>query len=151
MNQAPLTLAIRAICADFALRLYVQVVVITSVILFILVVACSYLVTVISAWWWLLFAPLILFIVIFIVAAIISRVVIGILKPNQSREQKKLVRQFVDTLQGTSEMVQTPKFILFFRLVKDIIRPNKQNLVSEFTLKAGSLKTILQEIVASFR
>lgn len=150
MNPIALTLSIRSICAEFALRLYVPIVITASAVIFVLVIACGYLVTAVSAWWWLLFAPFILLIGIFIMTTIICRIIIGVLQPAQNHEQKKLVKQFVDTLQETSEMAQTPKFIVFFRLVKDIVRPNQQNLIGEFTSKAGSLKTMLKAIVASF-
>lgn len=150
MNISPLFLAIRAISAEFAQRIFAPTIYIVGGALLVLIGISIWLVT-ISGWWWWLLAPLILLSVLFIFAVTIAGLIIRLLRPQQTKTQRGEVRSFVDALQGTSEAIQTPKFILLFRLVKDILFPTEKGLVQELSGNASTLKNGLKTLVASFQ
>lgn len=149
MNVPPLFTAIRAISIEFAQRIYVPVVCIAASVLVVVTGLLIWFVTM-SGWWWLLLAPVIMISIVFIFVAVISGVILKYLNPAQTKEQRRLVKDFVDTIQKTSEAVQLPKFVILFRLIKDVISPGKSSYVRELSSNASSLKTGLGQIVASF-
>jgi len=150
MKLSPILLAVRAVSAEFAQRLFLPVVFIVGGALLILLIVAIWLVT-LSAWWWLLLAPLILITVIAIFAAALTRVAIVFLRPYQTIEQRRTVRGFVDALQEGSETIQTPKFMLLFFVVRDVLFPSKQSYISKVSSNAVSLQRGLKETIASFQ
>lgn len=150
MTLTPLVLAIRAVSAEFARRVYVPVVCIAGGVALALIIVLIWLTT-LSGWWWLLLAPVILFVLAGIIVALVSGLVIKLVNPAQNKEQRGLVKSLVDEIQKTSEVIQTPKFIILFRLVKDIAFPGKTSYISELSATAASLKRGLQNIITSFQ
>lgn len=150
MYLNPIALAIRAVSAEFAKRMYIPVTLITGGILVVLIGFSIWLVTM-SGWWWFLLGPLLFLAIVFVIAATLTALLINILKPAQNKTQRKEVRQFVDSLQHTSEAIQTPKFIILFRLVKDVVFPSQQGYIRELTANATSLKGGLENIIHSFK
>lgn len=149
MKLSPLLLAVRAVSAEFARRIYVPVVYGVGGALLALIAVSIWLVT-ISGWWWFLLAPLIVVMLLFIVAAVLSRMAISLLRPAQTATQKTAVRTFVSSLQKTSETIQTPKFIILFRLVKDIFLPGKESFIDELSGTASSLRSGFKEVINLF-
>lgn len=149
MNISPLFLAIRAISAEFAQRIFAPTIYIIGGALLVLIGISIWLVT-ISGWWWLLLAPLILLSVLFIFAVTIAGLIIRLLQPQQTKTQRREVRSFVDALQSTSEAIQTPKFILLFRLVKDMLFPGKVSYVNQLSETVKSLQSSFREIIHLF-
>lgn len=150
MRLSPLFLAIRAISAEFAQRIFTPTIYVVGGALLVSIGISIWLVT-ISAWWWFLLAPLIFLGVLFIFAVTIAGFIIRLLQPRQTKTQRREVRSFVDALQSTSEAIQTPKFILLFRLIKDILFPTEKGLVQELSGNASTLKNGLKTLVASFQ
>jgi len=150
MILTPLVLAIRAVSAEFARRVYIPVVCIAGGIALALIILLIWLTT-LSGWWWLLLGPVILATLAAIIVALVSGFIIKLVNPTQNKEQRGLVKSLVDEIQKTSEVVQTPKFIILFRLVRDITFPGKKSYINELTATATSLKTGLQKIIASFQ
>ena len=149
MKISPLFLAVRAVSAEFARRIYVPVVYGVGIALFVLIALSIWLVT-ISGWWWLLLAPVIFLTVIFIAAAALTRFALAALRPAQTSAQKAKVRSFVDALQKTSETIQTPKFVILFRLVKDMFVPSKETYINELSGTASSLRNGFKEVITLF-
>lgn len=144
-----LFLTIRALSVEFARRLYVPVFVIGAVVLAVLLAVSIWLTTV-NAWWWILFGLVIISIVLFLIIAAIVRIIIGVVRPEQTTSQSKAVKQFVDKLQDVADTVQTPKLFLLFRLVLDTLRPTSRGLVQTMSSHAGSTKKDFEEIKKSF-
>lgn len=142
-------MAIRAISTEFGQRIYVPIVLITAGVAVVLIGLLIWLVT-LSGWWWFLLAPIILLTIMFIFVAVIAGFLIKFLQPVQTKDQRKSVKRFVDLLQESSDAIQTPKFIILFRLVKDTIAPNDRGYVRELAGKATSLKYEFQSIVTLF-
>lgn len=149
MKLSPLVLAIRAVAAEFAQRIFLPVVLITGGVIIVLLGVTIWLTT-LSGWWWFLLAPLIVVTVLTIFATVISWTALRVLTPPQTKDQQKQIRAFVDDLQETSEAIQTPMFILLFRVVKDVLFPGKESYIGKLSSTALSLKSSLQAIITSF-
>jgi hypothetical protein len=150
MKRSPPFLAIRAIATEFAARIYRPVVWIASISLVVVLGVLIWLTT-LSGWWWVALVPVIFAALLFAILATIAGVLISLLKPQQNKEQRTKVKAFVDAIQGSSEALSTPKFIVLFRLVKDTITPSEKGFVRELSSNASTLRTGFQEIIASFR
>lgn len=150
MNTSPFFLAVRAISAEFAHRIYFPIVVVVGIAVVVLLGISVFLVT-IDAWWWLLLAPVLLLSTLAVFSAVVAGLIIKFLRPKQTRAQRKDVRTFVDSLQKTSEAVRTPKVLLFSRLLKDMLLPSQNNLINELSSEIGALRPRLTAIVNSFR
>lgn len=150
MNTSPLLLAIRAISVEFARRIFIPTVIIVGIALTAFLAVTIWLVTQ-SAWWWFLLTPLMIVTFVAIILAVISWYALRFLNPKQTKEQKRTVRLFVDDLQEISEIVQTPKFILLFQLVKDTLFPSQGGLINRVSTHASSTKPSFSAIVASFK
>ena len=149
MKLSLLVLAVRAVSAEFAQRIFLPVVLITGGVIVVLLGVTIWLTT-LSGWWWFLLAPLIIVTILSIFATVIGWIALRILTPEQTKDQKKQVRSFVDDLQETSEAVQTPMFILLFRVLKDVLFPSKESYIRKLSSTALSLKSSLQAIITSF-
>lgn len=149
MKVTPVILAMRAVSAEFAFRIYTPLFYSIGIGLILLIGLSVWLVT-LSAWWWLLLVPIIVLATLFGVAAIVIRFALIYLRPHQTSAQKATVRRFVDSLQKTSEAIQTPKFIILFRLVKDILFPGKSTYINELSDTAQSLRHEFKEVITLF-
>ena len=150
MKLSPLLLAVRAISVEFAKRIYYPVSINGAAVLFVLVAGSVWLVTE-SAWWLFLLVPLILIFLVFSTVSIIAGLALRLIQPSVTAQQKKDIKHFVDSLQKLAETIGTPKFVLLFRLTKDVVFPNKTGLVGELASHTTSLKPDFDAIVDSFR
>lgn len=150
MLLQPIILAIRAIGSEFARRMYRPILwtgVITFIVLFCILI---WLVNV-SGWWWLAFTPVILAALLFAILAATVGFALSLLKPQQTAEQRLKVTAFVDALQMSAEVASTPRFLILFRLVQDVVRPSDHSYVKELSTNAATLRTGFQEIIKSFQ
>ena len=150
MNRSPVVLAVRAISAEFAKRIYMPVLLILAVSALVLIGLLIWFVSM-SAWWWLALAPVLVVSFVLTIAAVLVGFLLSLLNPRQTKAQQTKVKSFVDAIQNSSDAIQTPKFIILFRLVKDTISPGERGFVKELSSNATTLRTGFQEIVASFR
>ncbi len=150
MLDSPLVTAVRAIATEFARRLFIPILVIFCIGAIFAIILTTWLV-ILNAWWFLLLVPLVVVSLVCSVVLLAVGLAIRFLTPTQSVSQRTSVRGFVDSLEGVSEVVQTPKVFILFRLVKDIVRPSKQSFVSSITTNVTSLKPAFKNIIDSFR
>jgi len=132
---------IRAIAAEFAHRIYVPVLVMVIILALLLIGLSIWLVT-ISAWWWILAVLIYVFILAIGVVLVVVRGIIGAVNPRQTKTQRSAVKAFVDKLQNLSDITQTPKFILLFRILRDVVSSEKKGAFIEATIQnTTSLKS----------
>lgn len=143
-------LVIRSIGAEFAHRLYFPIAVTVMVILFCLVGVSVWLTT-LSSWWWVLCIVLIILTVIIGVVFAVIAIIIHAVAPVRSRIQKTQTKAFVDKLQRVSDVVQTPKIVLLFRIVRDIIWPRKNGFITSLSSDTTSLKKDFVELRDTFK
>ena len=150
MNNVKSTVsAVRAIGVEFARRIYAPVLIVAIIIAVVLIGLMIWLVTV-SAWWLILAVPVFFVILVASVIFIIARIIIVLVNPGQTKQQKKDVKGFVDKLQNLSEVTQTPKPVLLFRIIKDIASSNQDGFVKRTIGHTLSLRTEFEAIQRSF-
>jgi len=141
--------AVRAIGSEFARRTYWPVAIIVGVSDAILLVVMVWLVS-LSAWWLLLAIPVFILVVISVGLLVVARLVIGIVTPQQTSHQKQDVARFVDKLQTLSDIAQTPKPILLFRIVRDVIAPRRNGFIQSASSDTLSLKKDFIDLQRTF-
>jgi Na+/melibiose symporter-like transporter len=146
----PTIQAVRAIAARFALQVYIPVAAIITVVVVGLVVLSAWLTTD-SPWWWALFVLVVLLGMIIGTILIIIWAIITALTPDQSTRLKRQVKAFVEKISQLSEVAQTPKFILLFRLVRDTMRPRENSYIASVSTATKTLRTDFTELVEAFR
>jgi NADH:ubiquinone oxidoreductase subunit 6 (subunit J) len=147
--MTPTITAIRAIGADFARRLYYPVAITSAVILALLITAVFLLGT-LSQWWLLLLIPVVILLCVAFGVFAIVWLVIRTVRPIQTKAQRLAVKAFVDKLQRVSDTVQTPKFILLFRIVRDIAAPRQDGFIGSIADDTTSLKRDFRELQKLF-
>jgi len=131
--------AIRSIGAEFAHRLYIPVVITVAITAVVLLALSIWLVTINE--WWLILLVFIFGLTIFATAALVLMLaIIAKVSPLQSKAQKKQTKSFVDKLLRVAEVTSTPKFILFFQVMKDVVRPSQDGFISSVSNDTTSLK-----------
>ena len=140
---------IRAIGTEFAKRMYLPVAIIIACVDVVLLGLMVWLLTV-SAWWLLLAIPVFILVVVSIVLLVIAQLIIRTIAPVQTTHQKQDVKAFVDKLQSLSEIIQTPKPILLFRIVRDVVAPKQGGFIQSTSSDTLSLKKDFQALQRSF-
>ncbi len=140
---------VRAIGSEFGARKLKSVLLVTGIILIIFVGIAIWLITM-SAWWWLFAIPVILFSLFSIAAYLIARIVIKRLRPDLTKSQTSAVSSFVDKLERVADNLQTPMFIIVFKVVRDIIRPRSKPFVQTIVEDSSTLHKDLLELQKNF-
>ena len=146
----PSILAIRSIGAEYANRIYLIVAILFAVAAATTLGASIWLTT-LSNWWWVLVIFLIIIQSVALGVLVIVKLVIRTVRPYQTRAQKAQTKKLVDKLERLSETAQTPKFILLFRIVRDIAAPRDNGFIGHISSETTSLKTDFVELAKSFR
>ena len=145
----PTLQASRSVAAEFANRLYVPILIIAAVILAVLLALSVYLVTLSS--WWVILLVIVSFVTLFAAGALtVAWVFIRLVTPLQTKLQKNMTKAFVDKLQRVAEIASTPKFFLFFQVMRDVVNPRQDGFVISATGDASSLKKDFIELKNSF-
>jgi len=150
MNLKPALLAIRSIAAEFAGRLYFPVVIIFLIIAVILLALSIWLIT-INPWWTI--ALVLLFVAIFVITTllIVGYVIIKRVAPTQSKPQKQQTKELVDKLLRVAEVTGTPKFILLFNVIKDVVAPSEKGYIASISSDTVTLKRDFITLKDSFK
>ncbi len=141
--------AVRAIGAEFSRRTLRPVVLIGAAVLAVLIALGGWLTTV-SPWWWLLEVPLLFGAVVFTVLVLIARTAIRVADPPQTIDQKDAVRNYVDKLQRIAENLQTPQFVILYRVVRDIASPRSGGYIETVSNDSKSLAPDFTQLLEQF-
>lgn len=148
--MSPTITVIRSIGAEFAKRLFVPVAV-TGIIVSTVLVTGVFLLATLSEWWLLLLIPVVMIVSVIFGVLAVSWLVIRTVQPQQTKAQRKAVGSYVDKLQRVSEAVQTPKFVLFFRVLRDVSAPRKDGFIGSMTDDTVSLKRDFSNLLKIFQ
>lgn len=133
--------AIRAITSLYAIQLLRPLLWIGIAIYAVVIVIVAWIALETSAWWWLLgVMPTVLFSVA-LALWIAVRIGAGRLAPKMDKKQKNAAKKVVDQVGRVAEQIGTPKFVLIFQVVKDVLFPPRsgQTLIGELTSIPGQL------------
>lgn len=141
-------LAVRAIGAEFARKLWLNTLV-TAVIIGTASLALLLWLVSLSSWWWLLAIPVSIFISVAMVVLVVFRLLVSHVRPAQTVEQKHQVSEFIKKIEAVQAFTGTPRFIILFRTVRSIAAPSSESyLQSVFETK--NLKKDFSAIVKNF-
>lgn len=141
--------AIRAIGSELAWRL-VKPMIIAGVLLAVALITLGGWLTTQHVLWWILEAVFIAYAVLFVLMVVIVRLLFRLFTPDTNKTQRKAVKQFVDKLQRVADTVGISRFILLFRLAKQIIMPSQQNFIKQIAEDSTTLHTDLLAVIKSF-
>jgi hypothetical protein len=147
--MTPNLTAIRSIASEFAFRIYLPVTIFLAIVSFAVVGLMIWLITM-SLWWLLLAIPTFLAIIVGGAVLLIGYVILKVIKPVQNKAQTKLVKDFVDKIQRLSEITQTPKVILLFRVIRDAVAVKKSGYIQSVIDDTATLQKDYREIVTAF-
>jgi hypothetical protein len=146
----PTVQAGRAIGAEFLRRKIKPLIIIITIVVVVLLAVSIWLIASVSVWWWLLLVPVLVLTTVCIIAVIISRVLLKTIDSTQSKEQKLAVSIYVDKLERVAENIQTPPYVILFRIVRDIIRPKQDGFIASMSRDSQTLAPEFRALVASF-
>jgi hypothetical protein len=133
--------AVRAVTSHYAKDLLRPILVIGIAVYAIIMALVIWITVAVNGWWILLgFIPTILFCV---GLAIWGGVWFAArrLSPDMNKTQKKATKEVVEQVSKVAEQLGTPRFILIFRIIKDVTFPSssKQTLIGELADTPGQL------------
>ena len=141
-------MAVRAVTAEYASQLLKPVLWIGTGV-YVLIIGIIIWAGTASSPWWLLFTimPTALF-VIGLAIWVGIWVMAKRLAPEMNKPQRVATKKVVKQVSTVAEQLGTPRFILIFRLVKDVIFPRttKQTFISELAETPGQLHRSFQEL-----
>lgn len=143
-------LTIRAVGAEYANRLYTPLIVITMLII-LLIIALGVWLTTLDKLWWLIFIPITIVASVVVAISIIMKLIINYVRPILTSQQQAQVKKFVSSLEEISEIVQTPRLLIFFKIIRDIVAPSKSEFIKSISVSTKSLKDDFISIEQSFR
>ncbi len=147
--MTPSLLAIRAIATELAYRVYKPIVV-TAIIVGVISLSLMVWLVMMSAWWLFLAVPVFFALVVVALLLVFTGITIRIVSPRPNREQKKQVADFVNKIQGLSEITATPKLFLLFRVIRDVMVPSRTGYVQGLISDTTSLKKDFTSLLDTF-
>lgn len=146
----PVLKAVRAIASELAGRIYKPIVIIASIIGVLLIGLAVWLVS-INTWWLLLAAIIFILLVVVTLLLVIAGIVIRLVSPRPTKAQKAQVASFVNKIQHLSEITQTPKVVLLFRAVQDIMLPSNNGFIQSVIGETTSLRKDFSDLLKTFQ
>jgi len=131
---------VRAIGSEFLRRKFKSVLITLAVICGVLLLIEFWLTT-LSAWWWLLVIPTLLLLFAGVIICFVVARILSLVRPTISKGQTKAVSLFVDKLERVSETLGMPVFMVFFQIMRDVIRPRDQTFIQGVTKDGTTLHT----------
>lgn len=145
-------LAVRAISSEYAKRWLLPFLCIGTGIYAALLLLIGWIATSVNAWWWLLaIVPTFVFLIALSVW-IIVRIIAGRIAPPLTKSQKKAAKQFNERIDGVAERIATPKFIVLYRIIKDVVtRPtSSKTFIGEIAQEPGEMRRAFDDLRNSF-
>lgn len=146
--MSPTILAIRAVTSTYAQGLLWLPLFIGCAIYAVIMVIIGLVAYASSAWWWLLaIGPTIIFLVALTIWIVVYLFAKGIAPPMNKR-QRKATKQFVGRLSTAAEHLATPKFVLIFRVIRDMMmRPTSdRTLIGTLAHEPGEMRREFEEL-----
>lgn len=140
--MSPTILAVRAVTSLYVRQILLVIIAVGLVIYALVVAIVVWLSSAVSPWWSLLgvIPTLLVFIGCFLWA--IVWVLAKRLSPTMNKKQKTATKKVVQGVSKAAEQLGTPRFIILFQIVKDIVFPpkNNQTFIGELSETPGKLK-----------
>lgn len=122
MNMKPRISALRAITSRYALQTIRPLIITVAGVIGLLVALVTYLAYAINVWWLVFLLPLALVAIPVTAIAFAAVFLARRFAPPMNKEQRRATRLYVDNLNQVADDLQTPQFIIVFRVVRDVLR-----------------------------
>lgn len=140
--MSPTILAIRAVTSLYVRQILHFILIVGLAVYAIVMAIVIWLSSAVSPWWSLLGIIPTLLVLIGGLIWVIVWVLSGRLSPAMNKKQKAAAKKVVKDVSQAAEQLGTPRFILLFQVVKDVVFPPKNNrtLIGELADTPGKLK-----------
>lgn len=145
-------LAARAVTSEYAKRWLWLPLALGISIYVVLLGLIGWIAYVASPWWWLLaMIPTLLFLIV-LTLWIIARIIAVRIAPIMNKTQRKAARAFVDKIDKATEHLGTPKFVVLYRIIKDVvIRPTSgKTYIGEISQEPGEMRRAFDHLRSLF-
>lgn len=130
----------RAVGSEFVKRKLTGIATIIVILSFIFIAAGIWLTT-ISAWWWILLTIIFAWVFLAMVLLLIAWFAVRIFRPQMTADQRHAVSDFVDKIERVSETIQITPYMIFFKILKDMLFPPKKTFIEQIAKDSASLHT----------
>lgn len=146
-------LAVRALSAQFALNLLWPVFWIGCGVYIVVFGISWWLASAINGWWWLLAAVATFWAGLALVLWLVAFMLVRAVRPQLSARQKRLTNSLLARIADIPEQASTPKFLLLWRVVRDLYRktPFSETYIGGLVQQPGALKREFEELKGGFR
>lgn len=142
--------AVRAIGAEFVRRT-MRPLMVAGIATAILLVAIAGWLTTVNVWWWILEALILLVTLVGVAVAIAIRIAIQTVDPPQDSVQRQAVRSYVDKLQRVAENLQTPQYVILYRVIRDTVRPKDDGFIGTVSRDSKTLGPEFAALLKHFK
>lgn len=141
-------LAIRAITSEYAKQLLIPILWIGLGIYALVIALVVWIATAVSPWWSLLGIVPTLLIIVGLLLWVIVWSLARQLSPPLSKRQRTATKKFVTHIGRVAEHVGTPKFVLVFRVIKDVVFPpqTSRTFIGEISQTPGEMKRDFEKL-----
>lgn len=128
-------LALRAIGAAYARRLWWQLMPLAVVLVCLPYILLFWLLS-LSPWMWLLFIPVSIVTGVTVVISIVYYLVIRRVTPRQTAAQREMVQDIITRLDEIQAFAGIPRLVLIIRLVRSIAAPSQDDYLTNIFARA---------------
>ena len=107
--------------------------------------------TTISAWWWVLLVIFIAWVLLGLILLAIAWFAVKLLRPQMTADQRHAVNDFVDKIERVSETIQITPFMIFFKILKDMLFPPERPFIKQIAHDSTSLHSDYLELTNLFK
>lgn len=145
-------LAIRAITSLYVKRLLLPILVIGFGVYAAVIGIIWWIAAMSSGWWWLLAILPTVFVVIGLIIWGIAQLIVMRVAPPMNKRQTSATKKFIKRIDSVAEHIGTPKFVIIYRVIKDIIvRPtSSKTYIGEIANEPGEMRREFDELRAMF-
>lgn len=135
----------RAIGSEFLRRKLRTITIVVALISIVVLLASIWLVS-LSAWWLLLVVPVAVALLLTVIACGVAAILLRFIRPSLSKAQTAGVALFVDKLERVADALQTPVIIIFFQVLRDVIRPRQRTFIQSLSEDSATLRADFAEL-----
>lgn len=139
----------RAVGAEFVRRKLSGITIIIAVVSA-LFLGIGIWLTTISSWWWILLAVIIAWILLGMLLLAVAWFAARLLRPTMTADQRHAVSDFVDKIERVSESLQTAPFMIFLRILKDMLFPSDKTFIRQIADDSTTLHSSYLQLAKLF-
>lgn len=145
------TLASRAVLAQYATKVIRPFEFMILGFFLVLVISTVLLASYVSPWWWLLMVVVVAYGIIGSIAWLVIHFTIDKLRPEQTNSQTEAVKKFITKVEKVADTLQITRFGLVLRVIRDVMDRGRANVLTEFANDSKDLKSSFEKVVSAFR